>query len=71
MVAGRSPQAERRQTVWTWRFTAAIPAADRFAPLAAESGEVVDEITELAFTLSVVPPAVTQSSRTRRSRPES
>jgi len=46
---------ERRQAVWTWRFTDAFPAAYRFSPLDADSSDVVDEIVELAFTrMSVV-----------------
>jgi phage tail-like protein len=41
---------ERHDTVWTWRFTDAFPAAYRFAPLDADSSQPVDEILELAFT---------------------
>lgn len=41
---------ERRETVWSWRFTNAFPAAYRFSALEADSSQPVNEILELAFT---------------------
>jgi len=41
---------ERRDPVWTWRFTDAFPAVYRFSALDADGSDLVDEVLELAFS---------------------
>ena len=46
---------ERREPVWTWRFTDAFPAVYRFSALDADGSDLVDEVLEVAFSrMSIV-----------------